>query len=157
LNPDLNLPSGFHLVKIHLFKPLFDRLSSTNSSEKRSDQTVCTDQLNLSLEINQVQRNQGNICKETTENEAVLEMDVLPESTRFTLNVNSSMGLSAEEDEEILINNSQNVAIIDENSNFYEEVVIYVQKNSRLKLVLLAPCSIMDEISYEEIIRIVII
>ncbi len=157
MNPDLNLPSGFHLVKIHLFKPLFDRLSSTNSSEKRSDQTVCTDQLNLSLEINQVQRNQGNICKETTENEAVLEMDVLPESTRFTLNVNSSMGLSAEEDEEILINNSQNVAIIDENSNFYEEVVIYVQKNSRLKLVLLAPCSIMDEISYEEIIRIVII
>lgn len=129
----------------------------------KSEETESSNRLNRSLNNsrNQKQQDQEDIWNKTIQNEAVLEMDMLPESTRFTSNVNTSLDLNTSlrlvdvEDEEDLMNDSHNV--VDENTNLLEEVVVYVQRNSRLKLVLLVPCANMVQIPYEEIIRIVII
>lgn len=136
------LPSGCYLLKIHLPKRLLNRLLKEASSNlNTSDSSSETD----------------SILEETNKasSEGDLTMDVLPESTRFTTTVSiNSFGLE---------NNSslnENDCIEDDPGEALEDlhqVTLYVQKNSRLKLVLLSLETSKEQFELESTIRIVII
>lgn len=121
LNENLILPSGCNLVKINVSKRTLESLLneagvvSLSSNQSTDDEN---DELEASATVSG-----GNDSVELT-------MDVLPESIRFT----TSMALINHDDSNP---HNQSVAATDEDVSL-NQLVAYVQKNSRLKMVLLS-------------------
>lgn len=120
LNENLILPSGCNLVKINVSKRTLESLLndagvvSLSSNQSTDDEN---DELEASATVSG-----GNDSVELT-------MDVLPESTRFT----TSMALIPHDDTNP---NDHNIATDEDVS--LNQLIAYVQKNSRLKMVLLS-------------------
>jgi len=167
---DLVLPSGCHLVKINVSKRLLDRLTidslnSTSSAKKRNaflstpindfdDRNENdTDKLDESFSFESSSRNKQSISRDGRESQNSFDddlvMDVLPETTRFTTMVPiNKINLD-------LIDQDERLNINDEYDDLdglqqMEKITMYVQKNSRLKLVLLS----LDSASSKEIYQI---
>ena len=124
LNENLILPSGCNLVKINVSKRTLESLLNdagvvSLSSNQSTDEDE-NDELEASATISG-----GNDSVELT-------MDVLPESTRFT----TSMALIPNDDSNPH-DHSVAAAAIDQDVSL-NQLIAYVQKNSRLKMVLLS-------------------
>ncbi len=163
---DLVLPSGCHLVKINVSKRLLDRLifdSSNSMSSTRKRSALLSTPINdneyqyndddrfdesLSCERNKqsVSRN-GRESQNSFDDDLV--MDVLPDTTRFTtmISVNKINLDMLDQDDRLNINDEFDDA---ESVTQMEKITMYVQKNSRLKLVLLS----LDSASSKEIYQI---
>ena len=163
---ELVLPSGCHLVKINVSKRLLDRLifdssNSALSTRKRSDF------LSTPINDNEYQNNDDDkfdeILTYETNKQSVsrdgrdsqnsfdddLVMDVLPDTTRFTtmISVNKINLDMLDQDDRLNINDEFDDV---ESVQQMEKITMYVQKNSRVKLVLLS----LDSASSKEIYQI---
>ena len=136
VNDSLSLPSGCFLVKVYLPKRLLNRLINESTEFNR----VYTQSSSESID---------KLTEEIAEEESDLVMDILPETTRFHTTVSISS-----------IQNELQTDILQDTSEFYEndteqEIAVYVQKNSRLKLVLISLDTNKEQYEHENIIRIV--
>ena len=180
LKKDLVLPSGCHLVKINVTKRLLDRLNMdtfTSSSARKRHAFLsmpiddCDNQnendenkLDESYGYESHSRNKQSTSTQDDGRESHnsldddLVMDVLPETTRFTTMVPiNKINLDFIEQEDRSNINDEYDEMDDCNGGGgggveyrMEQLTMYVQKNSRLKLVLLS----LDSASSKEIYQI---
>ena len=166
LNEELTLPSGCHLVKININKRLFDRLYNDSSSVHK----ISTNENNSdNLDSDSIRLNEPCVVsRENDDENDDLIMDILPETTRFTTTVSMSsidaFGIDLENtvQDDDLIEDDLDVNYSPKLEHSSKQVVqttqqlaMYVQKNSRLKLVLLSVDMSKDKYEIDNLIRIV--
>lgn len=145
VNESLTLPSGCHLVKLNISKRLLNRLiKESNVSDYYANNK-------LDEESNEFE--DLNITNDLPSNEDLV-MDVLPESTRFNTTV-SLNSFPNDLIDEFDLENSADSDFFDTESDELCQVTAYVQKNSRLKLILLSLDTNKDQYDLDNLIRIV--
>ncbi len=141
MRKDLTLPSGCYLVNINLLKCLYDRICMEKNKTKldNSDCLMEEDNNQEMIKFNE----EGDDEEDSNSISNDLIMDVLPQSTRFTttstLDQLNEIGIDFNQFENDLNDDDTNWDdSIDFNETQYKLINLYVQKNSRLRLVLLS-------------------
>lgn len=164
LNEELTLPSGCHLVKINVNKRLFDRLYNDSPSVHKINENSSDNLDSDSIRLNE----SSAASRENDDENDDLIMDTLPETTRFTTTISMSsidaFGIDLENtvQEDDLIDDD----VVDHSPSLEhskqqqvqvqtQQLAMYVQKNSRLKLVLLSTDMSKDKYEIDNLIRIV--
>lgn len=149
MRKELTLPSGCYLVKISLLKCLYDRIcyqQQFNKSKLENSDDDDDDDDNNEDEVNK-RMMMMKLNQDDDEDDASISndliMDVLPQSTRFTTTSTfdhlNEIGIDFNQLENDLNDDDMNWDdLIDYNENQYKLINLYVQKNSRLRLVLLS-------------------
>ena len=146
------MPSGCHLVKINVSKRLLDRLtfdslSVSSSTRKRASllSTPTNEYDMIESEFDEFGEDypRPNSRAANNNDEDDLVMDILPETTRFTTLVSiNKINVDLLDDDHLNINDDYDDQ---DESEPMQQLIMYVQKNSRLKLVLLS----LDSVSRE--------
>ncbi len=134
----MKLPSGCHLVKLNILKSLLDRIDSHQGldASKRGSVDSWSD---VDVDENLNGSNERD-ASDSTSIDNDLVMDLLPDSTRFTttntLEQLNEIGidldsLDADDDDD-------GFELATNSSDQFAQIVVYVQKNSRLRLVLMS-------------------
>lgn len=153
VNENLILPSGCFLVKVNLSK----RFLSFIQNESGKNSAINDSDENSSL------LDESDVISNSDETKSIsseLTMDILPESTRFT----TSVALNSLKDLDEYSSSAGNFGEFDLDDDDDEEgfdadklaqVTVYVQKNSRLKMILLSTEILKDKYTVEKTIGIV--
>ena len=152
VNEELTLPSKCYMVKVTVACRLYNLLMSESNNLKAygddyddNDDSSIDDSLLSSKRVNM------------NEIETDLVMDILPEATRFTSNI-SVNELTNNYDIDLDTNDVDN---LNENENGLDykehettqDLTVYVQSNSRLKLILLMPNESAEKIQSDNLIK----
>jgi hypothetical protein len=142
MRQDLTLPSGCYLVKINLTKCLYDRICF--QQQIKSNRLENSDDENRESDENESEQMIQNEDEDNVSINNDLIMDLLPQSTRFTttstLGQLNEIGIDFNRLEDDL--NDEDMNWNDQNdfidTQQYKIVNLYIQKNSRLRLVLMS-------------------
>jgi hypothetical protein len=164
VNSELTLPSGCQLVKINIPKSLLNSLSSTAHLTRPTagtDDDDHDDDLSM-VDVNELMSNSFIINdpaanNEEEEAEEELVMDGLPKHTRFTTNV--AIETLSERLATAIVEDTSDDFFFDNdsgnNGDSLEQIAVYVQKNSHLKLVLLSRATQSEHYRLNNILPIV--
>lgn len=159
-NENRTLPSGCYLMKVHVSKSVLKSLMG--------EWTATSDQSMEDADAQSISETNKTTPTDALDDESLstdLTMDSLPESTRFMENVSKlSAQLSSSDQDKVLLNAfdhapRRQAEYERENGTFdpesVEDLIIYMQRNSRLKLLLIMRAKKIEDFKYEKIIPIV--
>ena len=157
-NSNLTLPSRCYLVKVNVSTKLYNILIREASNLTYSSLSNRTKDFTINdTSINNNPQDRNDTDSESND----LEMDLLPESYRFTSDVSIRLASNIFED---LLNDDVNDNNDDEENDDYDDneenkygnaLTMYVQTNSRLKLITLSANSDDEQFQIDNTIRVV--
>jgi hypothetical protein len=144
VSAELTLPSGCQLVKINLPKWLLDSIKSNDANQAASDHDSDSDE-----DLSVIDLPPG-LFDDHEDHELV--MDGLPDAARFTTSVRAPQTLAAERLAEPDASHDPHA---EDSLEPDEPLALYMQKNSHLKLVMLASSTRHETHQLENVLRIV--